>query len=134
MIDMASPEEIDEQAANFMDRMKMAIERLKKDAPNESVSYPVFIQTMDFLTENMMQVYSLLHQAAMEKTFTFDFRVGDVILSTTCGHDDIERATKMMEKLAKSLADKILDPERLKIISKIAQGKQKDDQSTSLYG
>ena len=108
---------------------------LDTNRTTEGVPYEIFKQAMDWNTENMRELYAILHELAMTKMFVLEYRVGDVVLSVRCDNGDIEPAVTAIEKMSEKLSKKIFDKERLALLVKSSADKSggKKDESNTIY-
>jgi len=78
--------------------------------PMVFVPYDIFKQAMELNTENLKQLYSMLHEINMEKNFFIDIDMGGIkfqVSGTQANSDNVVKAAdKMVEKFSKKFFNK----------------------------
>lgn len=101
-----NPETMVTELQNKMDNF---INELETKKPTY-VSYEMFKQALELNTENLRQLYSMLHDLIMEKTFVVDVDMGGIKFIVSGNNDNtdnvIEAANKMVDKLTKKFYTK----------------------------
>lgn len=113
-----------------MDKLRSVIESNRTVG---GVPYEIFKQAMDWNTENMREIYSILHELTMTKLFQLEYKVGDIVLSVQCDKGDIDAAVEAVERMSSKMSKKIFDKERLSMLVKAGTDKvtgKKDDTNT----
>lgn len=74
------------------------------------VSYEVFKQALEINTENLRELYSMLHEMIMEKNFVIDVDMGGIKFVVSGSNENMENvinaADKMVDKLTKKFYTK----------------------------
>jgi CRISPR/Cas system CSM-associated protein Csm2 small subunit len=109
----------------FLNRMKEYGKYLKgTPAETQFVSFELFKQTMELNTENLRQLYSMIHDINMQKAYTIELDMGGIKFAISGEHKNSDNVVKAAEKLIDKLTKKFYTKEELQKMSKqLSEGK-----------
>lgn len=128
------PEEKEEKTVDdfyntfLAESKKFALDMNKRDMI--FVPYDIYKQNLELMTENLRELYEILHDITMEKMFTIDFKIGDLSYTLSGRHEDSDKIIEASEKLAEKILVKILDEKKLENIKNEIR-RSKDDSQRS---
>lgn len=112
---------IDEETEfqNFIKRMQEYSKTLQQVSPTtQAVSFELFKQSMELNTENLRQLYSMIHDINMTKIYTIELDMGGIKLAITGDQKNSDDVIKSAERLIDKLAEKFYTKEELQKLSK----------------
>lgn len=115
-------------------RIKDFVKETRGGDGSTFVSQEVFRQTMDFFSENLRDLFSLIRDYAMERPFELEYKFGDISISSRCDHNDVSMSVTTVEKMVTQLSKKVFDKERLMLLKQSSGGKTDNDKDSSIYG
>ena len=89
------------------------LEKLEKSALDINsrealfLPYEVFKQYNALVTENMKQIYNMLHHITMSKNVVIEFAFGDVNFSMTGPAEDFDKLTEKSEDMVKIILKRL---------------------------
>lgn len=110
---MSEPEEALSFYEKFMSKAKKQDEDLK-NSKAEYVSMEVFKSAMELNTENMRQLYEMLHDINMEKVFSMEMDLGGIKFILAGSDANSDMVIKAAEKMIELLTSKFFTKHELK--------------------
>jgi len=103
----------------FLNRMKEYGESLKKNPAKEPyVSFELFKQSMELNTENLRQLYSMIHDLNMQKSYSIEIDMGGIKMAITGEQKNSDNVIKAAEKLIDKLTKKFYTRAEIEKLSK----------------
>lgn len=106
-------DENDGAAVNSKEAYEDFIKRVKETALEVNsrealfLPYEVFKQYNELLTENMKQLYGMLHSINMTKAVSVEFRLGDMEFCMTGPHQELDKLTEKAETMIKQILNRL---------------------------
>jgi hypothetical protein len=103
------------------------LSKKKEPSPQSYVPYEIFKMAMDLNTENLKEIYSMMHQINMERPYSIEMKAGDFGFSVTGSREDADKIAATSRELTEIILKKVFSKDAMKLLMKREPNKEKPD-------